>query len=140
MVGVVFEDENLVSGQNIKTLNGESILGSGDIKIEIEGPNIDLELNPNSNNPIANSAVANAIKGGVHFKGIINSKSVPTLNYNAEGDKVIGTWYDYNEERHSKEFNEGDVIILVYHVDGYPDEPTKEYILTSGSDSETGYA
>ena len=32
MVGVVFEDENLVSGQNIKTINGKSILGNGDIK------------------------------------------------------------------------------------------------------------
>ena len=31
MVGVVFEDENLVSGQNIKTINGKSILGEGDI-------------------------------------------------------------------------------------------------------------
>jgi hypothetical protein len=31
MVGVVFEDENLVSGQNIKTINGASILGTGNI-------------------------------------------------------------------------------------------------------------
>ena len=34
MVGVVFEDENLISGQNIKTINGQSILGEGDVEIE----------------------------------------------------------------------------------------------------------
>ena len=33
MVGVVFEDENLISGQNIKTINGGVILGSGDIDL-----------------------------------------------------------------------------------------------------------
>lgn len=33
IVGCVFEDEALVSGENIKTINGESILGSGNITI-----------------------------------------------------------------------------------------------------------
>lgn len=37
IVGVVFEDEVLESGTNIKTINGNSILGSGDITIESDG-------------------------------------------------------------------------------------------------------
>jgi hypothetical protein len=36
MIGCVFEDENLVSGENIKTINGESILGEGNIELNIE--------------------------------------------------------------------------------------------------------
>ena len=33
IVGIVFEDENIVSGENIKTINGQSLLGSGDIDV-----------------------------------------------------------------------------------------------------------
>lgn len=33
IVGIVFEDENIVSGENIKTINGQSLLGSGNIEI-----------------------------------------------------------------------------------------------------------
>ena len=36
IIGCVFEDENLVSGENIKTINGESILGKGNIELNIE--------------------------------------------------------------------------------------------------------
>ena len=36
IIGCVFEDENLVSGENIKTINGESILGEGNIELNIE--------------------------------------------------------------------------------------------------------
>lgn len=32
IVGVIFEDENIVSGENIKTINGQSLLGSGNIE------------------------------------------------------------------------------------------------------------
>jgi hypothetical protein len=42
IVGVVFEDEALESGTNIKTINGNSILGSGDITISGGGNSIDI--------------------------------------------------------------------------------------------------
>ena len=40
MVGVVFEDEHLISGQNIKTINGTSIIGEGNISISIDMDNM----------------------------------------------------------------------------------------------------
>ena len=128
IVGIVFEDEHLIPGQNIKTINGESLLGSGDIKIET---NVDLELNPDSNNPIANSAVANAIKGGVHFKGVY--KTLPTVTEITDEvteETVIGWIHPVTADVHV--FDVGDIII-VEPAGGYPDtisEPTLEYILT----------
>lgn len=36
------KQDNLVSGKNIKTINGQSLLGSGDVTIEISGQDVDL--------------------------------------------------------------------------------------------------
>lgn len=57
------KQERLVSGETIKTINGEDILGNGNIKIE-GGSNVtvDAELDKTSANPIANKAVANALE------------------------------------------------------------------------------
>lgn len=53
----------LVSGTNIKTINNESILGSGNIEIQGGGGSIDVdtELSSTSENPVANSAITTAI-------------------------------------------------------------------------------
>lgn len=50
---------------NIKTINGVSILGSGNINIAADGhiQAVDLTLSRASDNPIANSAVAEPIEG-----------------------------------------------------------------------------
>ena len=39
IIGCVFEDETLVSGENIKTINGESILGEGNIELGLGSRN-----------------------------------------------------------------------------------------------------
>jgi hypothetical protein len=49
----------LVSGTNIKTVNGNSILGSGDIEVGVE---VDDELDIDSPNAVANSAITKAIQ------------------------------------------------------------------------------
>lgn len=64
IVGVVFEDENIVPGENIKTINGESILGSGNIDIVMEGDYLPLS-------------------GGT-VNGTINCKSI-FINYQGMG-------------------------------------------------------
>ncbi len=52
----------LVSGTNIKTINNESILGSGNINIQGGGGvTVDPSLDSGSTNPVANSAITNAI-------------------------------------------------------------------------------
>ena len=54
------KQDTLVSGENIKTINGTSILGSGNI--EIQGSVVvDPSLDSGSTNPVANSAITNAI-------------------------------------------------------------------------------
>ncbi len=46
----------LVSGTNIKTINGASILGEGDIEIQASGT-VDSELDENSENPVQNKTL-----------------------------------------------------------------------------------
>ena len=58
------KQEKLVSGETIKTINGEDILGGGNIEIKSSGVDVvvDAELDKTSSNPIANKAVANALE------------------------------------------------------------------------------
>lgn len=54
------KQDTLVSGINIKTINNTSILGEGNIVIE-GGGTVDPNLDINSDNAVANSAITNAI-------------------------------------------------------------------------------
>lgn len=53
----------LVSGTNIKTINNESILGSGNIEIQGGGGSVTVDdaLSTTSENPVQNKVIANAI-------------------------------------------------------------------------------
>ena len=56
----------LVSGNNIKTINGQSLLGSGNITIEGGGGTsitVDAELSKTSTNPVQNSVITTALYG-----------------------------------------------------------------------------
>ena len=52
------KQDKLVSGENIKTVNGESVLGSGNIKIQVE---VDQTYDPDSTNAQSGKAVAEAV-------------------------------------------------------------------------------
>lgn len=52
------KQDTLVSGTNIKTINNESIIGSGNITIDAT---VDAALDSGSTNAVANSAITNAI-------------------------------------------------------------------------------
>ena len=56
------KQDKLVSGENIKTVNGESVLGSGNIKIQDE---VDQTYSPTSENAQSGKAVAEALSGYV---------------------------------------------------------------------------
>lgn len=56
------KQDKLVSGENIKTVNGESVLGSGNIKIQVE---VDQTYTPTSPNAQSGIAVAEALSGYV---------------------------------------------------------------------------
>lgn len=55
----------LVSGQNIKTINGNSLLGSGNLQIQGEGPSITVDdtLSTTSTNPVQNKVITEKING-----------------------------------------------------------------------------
>ena len=57
------KQDTLVSGTNIKTINGETLLGEGNIEIQggSGGVTVDTSLDSGSTNPVANSAITNAI-------------------------------------------------------------------------------
>lgn len=56
------KQDNLVSGTNIKTVNGQSILGEGNIEISGgETITVDTELSETSQNPVQNKIITNAL-------------------------------------------------------------------------------
>lgn len=54
------KQDTLVSGTNIKTINGQSVIGSGNIDIT-EGGTIDSELSTDSENAVQNKVITNAL-------------------------------------------------------------------------------
>lgn len=66
--------EVLESGQNIKTINGKSILGEGDLQVTAKVI-VDSELSIESDNPISNKAITaeiNEIKKSIRWNNINN--------------------------------------------------------------------
>lgn len=61
---VASKQDTLVSGQNIKTINGQTLLGEGNIEIQGGGTiTVDSELSTTSENPVQNKVITNAING-----------------------------------------------------------------------------
>ena len=58
------KQDTLVSGTNIKTVNGQPLLGEGNIEIQGGGTiTVDSELSTTSENPVQNKVITNAING-----------------------------------------------------------------------------
>lgn len=58
------KQDTLVSGTNIKTVNGQTLLGEGNIEIQGGGTiTVDSELSTTSENPVQNKVITNAING-----------------------------------------------------------------------------
>ena len=58
------KQDTLVSGTNIKTINGQPLLGEGNIEIQGGGTiTVDSELSTTSENPVQNKVITNAING-----------------------------------------------------------------------------
>ena len=73
------KQNTLVSGTNIKTINGVSIVGSGDIVVSGSGTiAIDASLDLSSTNPVQNAVIAAALSGLE-----TTSNKVTSLNSNA---------------------------------------------------------
>lgn len=89
-------------------------------------------------NTEAVAELRDAVRGGVHFAGVIASNNLPSLT--AAGseygeDAYEGTWTTIHGDPASNIFRYGDIIILTKTGDSdNPAEPTTEYILAKEFD------
>ena len=73
------KQDTLISGQNIKTINGQSVIGEGNIDITGGGTiTVDSELSTDSENPVQNKVITNAL----------NEKASKTELSNVSADKA----------------------------------------------------
>lgn len=77
------KQDKLVSGENIKTVNGESVLGSGNIKIQVEA---DQNYDPTSKNAQSGIAVKQAVDG-VNTR--VNNEFTNALKGNKSGSVFL---------------------------------------------------
>lgn len=83
---LAYKQETLVSGENIKKINGESILGGGNIIITGGGGTIaiDSELSETSENPVENKAVTQALNAKQDT--LESGTNIKTIN----GESIVG--------------------------------------------------
>lgn len=70
----------LVSGQNIRTINGNSLLGSGNLEIQGEGSSITVDdtLSTTSTNPVQNKVITEKIN--TKQDSLVSGTSIKTIN------------------------------------------------------------
>lgn len=96
------KQDTLVSGTNIKTINGNSILGEGDITIEGSSVEVDATLSTTSENPVQNKVITqrlNSIDDGQSVK--LGSSSAASTASNA-GAVAIGRSADAGSQDNSR--------------------------------------
>ena len=79
------KQDKLVSGTNIKTINDQSLLGSGNISIESTSITVDSALSTTSENPVQNKVVTKALQTKA------NASDIPTKVSQLENDSKFAT-------------------------------------------------
>ena len=93
---VYTKQDTLISGTNIKTINNQSLLGSGNITIEGGGGTtitVDAELSETSTNPVQNKIITEALN---NKQGKITNKTDLRLNSVLLGNANVILSGDYN--------------------------------------------
>lgn len=96
------KQDSLISGHNIKTINGQDVLGQGDIAIS--GGTVDSELNETSENPVQNKVITTALNGkqdslvsGINIRTINGYDILGQGNIKITGGTVDTTMSDTSE-------------------------------------------
>ena len=71
------KQDSLISGHNIKTINGQDVLGQGDIEIS-GGGTVDSELSETSENPVQNKVITAALNG--KQDSLVSGINIRTIN------------------------------------------------------------
>lgn len=100
--------EQLTSGVNIKTINNESVLGSGNITIQGSSVTVDDALSSSSENPVQNKVINSALnskqatlESGTNIKTINNESLLGSGNITISGISMTvlsyghSTWDDF---------------------------------------------
>ena len=94
------KQDTLVSGTNIKTVGGTSILGTGDIPFPA-GITVDSALSTTSENPVqnkvitgalnnkANTADLSAVATSGNYSDLSNAPFIPTVTYDAQDTALV---------------------------------------------------
>ena len=77
------KQDSLISGHNIKTINGQDVLGQGDIEIS-GGGTVDSELSETSENPVQNKVITTALNG--KQDSLVSGTTIKTIN----GNSILG--------------------------------------------------
>lgn len=99
---VASKQDTLVSGQNIKTINGQSVLGEGNIAIQGGGTiTVDSELSTTSENPVQNKVITNAINGKQDAGDYALKSEIPDTSELATKEELVAKLdtATYNSEK-----------------------------------------
>lgn len=77
------KQDSLISGHNIKTINGQDVLGQGNIEIS-GGGTVDSELSETSENPVQNKVITTALNG--KQDSLVSGTTIKTIN----GNSILG--------------------------------------------------
>lgn len=113
------KQDTLVSGTNIKTINGQTLLGEGNIEIQGGGTiTVDSELSTTSENPVQNKVITNAINGKQDAGDYALKSEIPDISGLATKTELSGKLdtATYNSEKASFETKEN--AAATYQVKG----------------------
>lgn len=129
---VASKQDTLVSGTNIKTINGQTLLGEGNIEIQGGGTiTVDSELSTTSENPVQNKVITNAINGKQDAGDYALKTEIPDISGLATKTELSGKLdtATYNSEKASFETKEN--AAATYQVKG-------DYATTAQLNSKQG--
>lgn len=85
------KQDQLVSGTNIKTVNGQSLLGNGNIDITGGGTiTVDSALSTDSENPVQNKVITNALNGKQDAGDYALKSEIPDISGLATKEELAG--------------------------------------------------
>ena len=85
------KQDTLVSGTNIKTVNGQSLLGNGNIQIEGGGTiTVDSALSATSENPVQNKVITSALNGKQDAGDYALKSEIPDISTLATKAELAG--------------------------------------------------
>lgn len=116
---VATKQDTLVSGTNIKTINGQTLLEEGNIEIQGGGTiTVDSELSTTSENPVQNKVITNAINGKQDAGDYALKSEIPDISGLATKTELSGKLdtATYNSEKASFETKEN--AAATYQVKG----------------------